>query len=48
MRAGYVPNSNPAGIVYTADVFDKAALDLIVQHNIPCQHRFAGHDQSTG
>ncbi len=27
--------SHPADIVYTADVFDKAALDLIVQHNIP-------------
>ncbi len=35
MRAGYVPGSHPADIVYTADVFDKAALDLIVQHNIP-------------
>ncbi len=35
MRAGYVANSHPAGIVYTADVFDKAALDLVVQHNIP-------------
>lgn len=34
LRAGYLPNSNPAGIVYTADVFDKAALDLVVQHNM--------------
>ena len=34
MRAGYRADTNPAGIVYTADVFDKAALDLIVRHNI--------------
>lgn len=34
LRAGYLPNSNPAGIVYTADVFDKAALDLVVRHNL--------------
>jgi len=34
MRAGYVPDSHPAGIVYTADVFDHAALDLVVKHNI--------------
>ncbi len=34
LRAGYVPNSKPAGIVYTADVFDKAALDLVVKHDL--------------
>ena len=34
LRAGYVPNSDPAGIVYTADVFDQAALDLVVRHNL--------------
>lgn len=34
LKAGYVPNSHPKGIVYTADVFDKAALDLVVRHNI--------------
>lgn len=36
LRAGFVPNSHPAGIVYTADVFDREALDLVVEHNIPC------------
>lgn len=35
LKAGFVANSNPAGIVYTADVFDQAALDLVVEHNIP-------------
>lgn len=34
MRAGYVPHSKPAGIVYTADVFDRNALELVVKHNI--------------
>lgn len=34
LKAGYVPNSDPKGIVYTADVFDKAALDLVVRHGI--------------
>jgi len=34
MRAGYVGHSDPAGIVYTADVFDQAALDLVVKHNL--------------
>jgi diaminopimelate decarboxylase len=31
LRAGYRPEQ----IVYTADVFDRDALDLVVQHNIP-------------
>jgi diaminopimelate decarboxylase len=30
LRAGYTPSQ----IVYTADVFDRDALDLVVQHNI--------------
>ncbi|MGN6544280.1 MAG: diaminopimelate decarboxylase [Aureliella sp.] len=34
LKAGYLPDSHPRGIVYTADVFDKAALDLVVRHNI--------------
>ncbi len=34
MRAGYRADTTPAGIVYTADVFDKAALDLVARHNI--------------
>lgn len=35
LRAGYIANSHPAGIVYTADVFDREALELVVKHNIP-------------
>jgi len=35
LRAGFVPHSHPSGIVYTADVFDREALQLVVQHNIP-------------
>ena len=36
LKAGFVPNSHPKGIVYTADVFDREALDLVVQHDIHC------------
>lgn len=36
LRAGFTPNSHPAGIVYTADVFDREALELVIQHNIHC------------
>lgn len=36
LRAGFTPDSHPAGIVYTADVFDRDALDLVVKHNIHC------------
>lgn len=35
LRAGYSAATKPAGIVYTADVFDQDALDLVVQHAIP-------------
>ncbi len=35
LKAGFVPNSQPAGIVYTADVFDRESLDLVVERNIP-------------
>lgn len=34
MRAGYRPNTDPPEIVYTADIFDQAALDLVVEHDI--------------
>jgi len=36
LKAGFVPNSHPKGIVYTADVFDREALDLVVEHDIHC------------
>lgn len=35
LKAGFTPDSHPAGIVYTADIFDAAALDLVVEQNIP-------------
>jgi diaminopimelate decarboxylase len=34
-KAGFVPNSHPAGIVYTADIFDRQALEVVVAKNIP-------------
>lgn len=36
LKAGFSPDTHPAGIVYTADVFDRAALDLVVERNIHC------------
>src|SRR5690606_1368974 len=35
LRAGFDPGSRPSGIVYTADVFDREALELVVERNIP-------------
>src|SRR5690606_23504227 len=35
LQAGFDPRSRPAGIVYTADIFDREALELVVQHGIP-------------
>lgn len=35
LRAGFAPQTHPAGIVYTADVFDRAALELVLKHRIP-------------
>lgn len=34
MAAGYTAGGDPPEIVYTADIFDRDALDLVVQHNI--------------
>jgi diaminopimelate decarboxylase len=34
LKAGYQPHSKPHQIVYTADIFDRAALDLICQHRL--------------
>ena len=34
MRVGYSPNGNPPPIVYTADIFDRESLDLVVEHGI--------------
>ncbi len=36
MAAGFLPGEgDPPQIVYTADIFDREALDLAVEHNIP-------------
>jgi diaminopimelate decarboxylase len=34
LAAGYQPTGNPPPIVYTADIFDREALDLVVEKNI--------------
>jgi diaminopimelate decarboxylase len=34
LAAGYSPSGHPHGIVYTADIFDRDALDLVIEHNI--------------
>ncbi len=34
IKAGYAPGGDPPRIVYTADVFDHDALDLVVEHGI--------------
>jgi diaminopimelate decarboxylase len=36
MRAGFTPGqkSHPPEIVYTADIFDREALDLVIEHDI--------------
>ncbi|HEX3727987.1 MAG TPA: diaminopimelate decarboxylase [Pirellulales bacterium] len=34
LAAGYVASGEPSPLVYTADIFDRQALDLVVQHGI--------------
>jgi diaminopimelate decarboxylase len=34
LAAGYTPEGKPSPIVYTADIFDREALDLVVEKNI--------------
>lgn len=34
LAAGYKPGGEPPQIVYTADIFDREALDLVVEHNL--------------
>lgn len=34
LAAGYVPHGDPPPIVYTADIFDRDALDLVVEHKL--------------
>ncbi len=35
LAAGYGPSGDPAPIVYTADIFDREALELVLEHGIP-------------
>lgn len=35
LAAGWRPGGEPPAIVYTADVFDRDALDLVAEHGIP-------------
>lgn len=35
MTAGYKTSGDPPPIVYTADIFDREAMDLVVAHGIP-------------
>lgn len=35
LAAGYSPEGDPPPIVYTADLFDRESLDLVVEHGIP-------------
>lgn len=34
-KAGFNVSQTPHQVIYTADIFDRAALDLVVEHNIP-------------
>ena len=34
MKAGFVPDSEPAEIVYTCDIFDRGALESVIKYNI--------------
>lgn len=36
LRVGYRPGHDPAEIVYTADIFDRDALELVVEHKLLC------------
>jgi diaminopimelate decarboxylase len=35
LRAGFNPRADPPGVVYTADIFDAAALELVEAHHVP-------------
>ena len=36
LAAGYQLGGEPPEIVYTADIFDRESLNLVVQHDVPC------------
>jgi diaminopimelate decarboxylase len=35
LRVGFDPAADPPGLVYTADIFDAAALDMVAKHHVP-------------
>ncbi len=35
LRAGFTPQGEPPPIVYTADIFDRESLELVLEHGIP-------------
>jgi diaminopimelate decarboxylase len=35
LRVGFDPAADPPGVVYTADIFDAAALDLVAEQQVP-------------
>ncbi|MCO6459618.1 MAG: diaminopimelate decarboxylase [Pirellulaceae bacterium] len=35
LRAGFTAEGDPPGIVYTADIFDHAALEMVLEHHVP-------------
>lgn len=35
LRAGFSAEGDPPGIVYTADIFDHAALEMVLEHHVP-------------
>ena len=41
LAAGYSPHGDPPPIVYTADIFDRESLDLVVEQRIARQLRLA-------
>ena len=34
LKAGYTAGGDPHGIVYTADIFDREALDMVLEHGV--------------
>lgn len=35
VAAGYPLHGEPAPVVYTADIFDRESLELVIRHNLP-------------
>ena len=48
LAAGFSPHGDPPPIVYTADVFDREALELVAATGPARELRVARHDRPTG